>query len=108
MPLIACPDCSTQVSDRAPTCPQCGAPIAGRQEAAAAGALLTTVQETSKRLKVHILIAALCFWVGLIGTNVLMFDARTGVALTIIPSLLTVVGLLWYIVTKFRIWWHHK
>ena len=28
MPLISCPDCGTEVSDRAPACPRCGAPIA--------------------------------------------------------------------------------
>ena len=28
MPLISCPDCKTEVSDRAPACPKCGAPIA--------------------------------------------------------------------------------
>jgi hypothetical protein len=27
MPLVKCPDCQTEVSDRAPTCPKCGAPI---------------------------------------------------------------------------------
>jgi len=27
MPLVKCPDCHTEVSDRAPTCPKCGAPI---------------------------------------------------------------------------------
>jgi hypothetical protein len=26
--LISCPECSSQVSDKAPACPQCGAPIA--------------------------------------------------------------------------------
>ena len=26
MPLITCPDCNKQISDRAPTCPNCGAP----------------------------------------------------------------------------------
>lgn len=28
MPLIPCPDCGTEVSDRAPVCPKCGRPIA--------------------------------------------------------------------------------
>ena len=28
MPLIQCPDCNKQISDRAPTCPHCGAPNA--------------------------------------------------------------------------------
>jgi hypothetical protein len=27
MPLITCPDCGKQVSDRAPACPNCGCPI---------------------------------------------------------------------------------
>jgi hypothetical protein len=29
MPLINCPECKKQVSDKAPTCPHCGYPIAG-------------------------------------------------------------------------------
>lgn len=28
MALITCPDCGREVSDRAPACPSCGAPIA--------------------------------------------------------------------------------
>ena len=28
MALISCPECSSQVSDKAPACPQCGVPIA--------------------------------------------------------------------------------
>lgn len=28
MALIACPECGSEVSDKAPTCPRCGAPIA--------------------------------------------------------------------------------
>ena len=28
MALIKCPECSKDVSDKAPTCPNCGAPIA--------------------------------------------------------------------------------
>src|ERR1035437_5087346 len=28
MPLVTCPDCGNQVSDRAPACPKCGGPIA--------------------------------------------------------------------------------
>jgi RNA polymerase subunit RPABC4/transcription elongation factor Spt4 len=28
MALIACPECASQISDKAPTCPQCGVPLA--------------------------------------------------------------------------------
>lgn len=31
MPLVKCPDCQTDVSDRAPSCPKCGAPINNSQ-----------------------------------------------------------------------------
>lgn len=27
MPLISCPECQQQISDQAPTCPQCGYPL---------------------------------------------------------------------------------
>ena len=32
MALINCPECSTEVSDRAPTCPKCGSPIAIKEQ----------------------------------------------------------------------------
>lgn len=31
MPLIRCPDCGTEMSDKAPACPKCGRPIAWNQ-----------------------------------------------------------------------------
>ena len=37
MALISCPDCEKEVSDRAPTCPNCGAPIATAPKAAGPG-----------------------------------------------------------------------
>lgn len=30
MPLISCSDCGKEISDRAPTCPNCGAPTTNR------------------------------------------------------------------------------
>ncbi len=45
MVLIACPECGNQVSDRAPTCPHCGVPIAGTDLAAAAVAAMTSESE---------------------------------------------------------------
>lgn len=108
MALINCPECSKQVSSKAPSCPNCGAPIASAVEIERAGAALTTVQETSKRLKAHIVIAALLFWGGLIGVLVSSGDAGQPPAYAPLLSLVTMGGLTWYIVTKVRIWWHHK
>lgn len=36
MALVKCPDCGTEVSDRAPSCPKCGRPIAAGPAAPAA------------------------------------------------------------------------
>jgi hypothetical protein len=72
----------------------------------AAGAPLTTVQETSKKLKMHIIIASAFFWIGVIW----LFTSATSVGgkASVAASYLTLIGLVWYIVTRFRIWWHHK
>ena len=105
MALVACPECAREVSNKAPSCPGCGAPIASAAERRSVGVTLTTVQETSKRLKGHILVSALLFWGGIIW----LFSAGSGDANTGVGAALSVFGgLVLYIVTKFRIWWHHK
>jgi len=112
MALVNCPDCSTSVSDMAPACPKCGRPIGvAAKDVAAAGVPLMTTQETSKRLKVHILISAVLFWGGLLW----MFGSMSGrtpgapptTGMSVAP-LMMVIGFAWYVVTKSRIWWHHK
>jgi uncharacterized membrane protein YvbJ len=106
MPLIACPDCSTQVSNRAPTCPKCGAPIAGRSEAIAVGTPLVTTQATSKRLKVHTLVAILAAVIGVIWMVGAAHSANP--SSSAIGMLLLLAGMCWFVVTRARIWWHHK
>lgn len=105
MALINCPDCSNQVSTSAVSRPKCGAPIAEAKQSKAAGVELTTVQETSKKFKTHIIIASLMFWGGFFA----IFEAggdptRDAGNAPIVAA----VGTVWYIVTKLRIWWHHK
>ena len=102
MALIACPDCSREVSDKAPSCPHCGTPIASAQEHQQVGVPLMTVQETSKRLKGHILIAAVLFWGGILW----MFTGGTEAAP--LATLSITAGFFWWVATRFRIWWHHK
>lgn len=45
MPLIACPECNRQVSDRAPQCPSCGTPIGAGGPSAVK---VSVAQQTSK------------------------------------------------------------
>ena len=106
MALIACPECNSQISAKAPTCPHCGAPIAGTGEARGSGVTqLTTTQGTSKRLKLHSLLALalLVFGAGLVWASI------SAGAETPSPTggVMAFVGLVWMIVTRVRIWWHH-
>lgn len=113
MALINCPDCNHQVSDAAPACPSCGRPIAGAAEAQAAGAPLQTVQETSKRLKAHTLLGWLLILAGGLmawGATKAMETAEGGnLGVVVALGLYAMLGgLVWLIVTRIRIWWHHK
>ena len=105
MALIACPECGHQVSSAAPSCPGCGAPIAGAAELSAVGATITTVQETSKRLKLHTLISVVMICVGVVWAMAVAQDPNGSGTLA---ALLIVAGLVWYLVSRVRIWWHHK
>jgi hypothetical protein len=113
VPLIKCSECGRQVSDKAESCPQCGAPIASALEAAAAGVKLRTIQQTSKGLKTHILISAVLFWGGIVWLIVIVRSASSGgvppsPVVSMIAILMIVAGLVWYAVTKLRVWWHHR
>jgi hypothetical protein len=108
MALINCPECSKEVSDSAPSCPNCGVAIASKAESKAAGASLTTVQETSKKLKLHTLGSVFAIIVGVAWLVRQMNSGEGGGEPGAVPILLIVGGLGWYFVTRLRIWWHHK
>ena len=113
MALINCSECGRQVSDKAESCPQCGAPIASALETEAAGAKLRTIQQAGKRLKTHIFISAVLFWVGIVGVIVVAQSAsRGGVppspVVTMVAITMIFAGLVWYAVTKLRVWWRNK
>ena len=106
MALITCPECAKSVSDKAPACPGCGAPIAGAAVRAEVGVNLTTTQETSKSLKARILLFSAMFWLGIFGIAIVpQSDSPGGFAVTLV---LLSIGFIGYIVTKAMVWWHHK
>ena len=106
MSTIQCEDCGHTVSTRAAACPACGAPVAEARQQAAAGAPLTTTQATSKKFKLQLLFA----WAAIIVGGVWLFASPPDDegAASIVPALLLTGGFLWLIVTRLRIWWHHK
>ena len=106
MALIKCPECAKSISDKAPACPGCGAPIAGAAVHAEVGVNLTTIQETSKSLKLEILLSSGMFWIGALWMLITAPPDSAGAIA--VPVALCVLGLAWYILTKAMIWWHHK
>lgn len=112
MALIKCPECGNQVSNTANACPKCGAPIAGASDVKATGDQLKTVQLTSKKLKKDLLINGLAFWIGVIWLVVAAVSKSQGHEVPtwsfVISGTLTLLGATFSLVTRFRIWWHHK
>lgn len=107
MVLITCPECSREVSDRATSCPQCGCPITSSSDFNASGTALTTIQETSKRLKIHMIFSSIILFIGMTWV-VLGIVVSPNSEPSRVSSLVAFAGLIWYLVTRFRIWWHHK
>lgn len=108
MALIECAECKKEVSNKAASCPHCGAPIATASEARAAGAKLTTTQGTSKKLKLQTLLSGLIFWLGVIWAVTIYTVAEPENYSDGTPGVvIAIVAFIWYLVTRVRIWWHH-
>jgi len=106
MALIKCRECNHEVSDKAEACPNCGAPVAAARETVAAGTQIRTIQETSKKFKLQTLISVSIIIIGVVWLMAVKDDPQSEPS--VMPGLLIVVGSVWYIVNRFRIWWHHK
>lgn len=105
MALIPCPECERIVSEKAISCPGCGCPIA--EPVSVDYGYPTVIEETSKDLKIQILLSTLMIIVGLVWA---VFDHMTALPgeESYLQAGIAVVGLLWYFYTRFFIWWHHK
>lgn len=113
MALIACRECGAKVSDKAASCPHCGCPITDSRSLAAVGDRLTTVQQTSKDLKAQVLWAYGLMVMGLLMAVMaplwLRIHDQPWSGGDLLYGLgVVVLGVGWQIVTRIRIWWHHK
>ena len=101
MALIQCPECKKEISSKAPTCPHCGAPVGVSQTSEA----VTTIQETSKSLKLQQLGASFLILAGMVGclmgSNQMPPDEMNG------GILMFLAGSVWLIVVRFSTWWKH-
>jgi len=130
MALIDCPECGAKISERAPTCPQCGFPIATESSdlstasaepmaeakdadptPAAASATEPAPLPTERSAEPFSLagrplpIAFLLFWGGMVLGVVLKFAVFGGDQVpkpfSYIPYLMVFGGVLWFSVTEF-------
>jgi len=106
MVLITCPECSKQVSDDTVSCPNCGNQIASAGENKAAGVPLAATRQKSRKLQFQYIISILLLIAGGVWIFVLVSSKGvSGKQDLIAPVLMTVVGLVWAIVTKIRNLW---
>jgi uncharacterized membrane protein YvbJ len=106
MALKICPECSKQVSDDTVSCPNCGNQIASAGEDKAAGVPLAAIKQKSRKLQFQYIISILLLMAGGVWIFVLVSSEETvGKQDLIVPALMTVVGLIWAIVTKIRGLW---
>lgn len=67
-----------------------------------------TIQKTHKKFKAHGLIAFVMLCLGIYLTSLGMNAEDPSPGLVMSGPLLSVVGIVWYIINKIRIWWNHS
>jgi uncharacterized membrane protein YvbJ len=106
MALINCPECKREISSMAVSCPYCGMPISSDQKTKTTEEPITTIQETSKKLKKQIIYATILILISIPLFIIAVSDNISSLGL--ISILLFFAGAVWYLVIKTMIWWHHK
>src|SRR4051812_30642779 len=102
MPLIACPECTTPVSDQAEVCPKCGHPVAREQQHLQARRMV--VQEATERSRLQTILAA---FVALLGAAMAVFGflrdsiGSPELAIGVAGAGLLAVGVLWFLHAQF-------
>ncbi|WP_300616849.1 hypothetical protein [Dokdonella sp.] len=63
MALIPCPECRKEVSDKAPSCPNCGCPFAAHGGGASQGSTAGEIARTGGKVATTWLLAGQVHWV---------------------------------------------
>ncbi len=103
MALIKCPECGNEVSTVAASCPKCGAPIASQ----GIQTPLATVQRTSKPLKAQGCLSVVLLCIGVIIFFVAISPGNTSGLAMVVGVILALIGAVWAVITRIRVWWHH-
>lgn len=107
MAITKCPECGKDVSDQAEKCIHCGFPLTvkkGKKK----GKDVTTIEFTKKKYKLQ-----LFFCVTLIAIGIIIEIASTEAIaqpqsfVNNFGTVFILAGLIWYVILRIIIWWHH-
>jgi uncharacterized membrane protein YvbJ len=84
-------------------CTNCGTPIHVKQPPST-----QTIEKTSKKLKLHLLLATMLFWWGLTFIALAATKNVPNPEVVNRNSLFMGLGAFWYCITRLRIWWQHE
>ncbi|MDP3297600.1 MAG: zinc ribbon domain-containing protein [Thermodesulfovibrionia bacterium] len=105
MALIKCPECGTEVSDKAVACPKCAHPIVEGSAEQAQTVKAQPIKKTAKKYKGKMLIGIFLMVLGFL----LIVSSVSGQQLNVVTGVLgvlaTVGGVVWLIIAEFSSWW---
>lgn len=104
MALVKCPECHTEVSTKASVCPKCSYPIAGGGTTQTHGGMVQTIEVTGKIYKLQQLLSGFL----ILGCIAVMIAANKGSDSINWSALGIIGGMIWFIMVRFLIWWHHR
>ena len=108
MALINCTECKKEISNTAISCPHCGASIKTEKNTVFSNLDTITIQQTSKKLKIHTIYSILIIIIGFILNIKSQLLGTFAIYIAIVGQVFILIGLFWLIITRLRIWWNHK
>lgn len=112
MPMIKCPECGSDVSDKAKACLKCAYPLNPSARplqqvvVQANQPRVQTIERTSKQLKGQMLAATTLVFGGCVAFC--GSDKADGAVLPTLGMVAVLGGVIWLAVTKLSVWWHHE
>jgi len=93
MALTKCPECGSQVSSAAVSCPKCADPITAQ-----------TIEQTGQGLKAQRLAAGALI---ILSLSMMLLDGFTELRLQPLALFGFYTGIVWHLFVRMLIWWRH-